>query len=130
MAGMGHPLAGKRIVATRAEGQTAEFLALLRKIGATPIIFPTIQIVPLEDYSELDRALDHVSDYEWIIFTSINGVRSVFDRLRVIGRSPTDLNACKVAAIGPATEATLRQSGVDIALRPTEYVAEAIITAL
>jgi uroporphyrinogen-III synthase len=125
-----HPLAGKRIVATRAEGQTQQFVAMLRETGAIPIIFPTIHIVPLEDYGELDAALQRLNEYEWVIFTSINGVRNVINRMQALGLSPELLNACQIAAIGPATEALIKTHGIRTDLRPAEYIAEAIIADL
>ncbi|HZS92139.1 MAG TPA: uroporphyrinogen-III synthase [Chloroflexota bacterium] len=127
---MTHPLAGRRIVATRAEGQTEELIALLRENGAIPIVFPTIGIAPLEDYTALDAALGRLPAYDWVIFTSANGVRHVCERMQARGLAPAALNACKVAAIGPATEALLRENGVAVDLRPDEYVAEAIVAAL
>jgi uroporphyrinogen-III synthase len=127
---MTHPLAGKRIVATRAEEQSYELVTLLESVGAIPILFPTIRIVPLDDYRELDDRLQHLSDYDWVIFTSVNGVRHVFERMRALGLPTATWDTCRVAAIGPATEALLRQYGVRISLRPDEYVAEAIVADL
>src|SRR5689334_7795811 len=120
---MTNPLAGKRIVATRAEGQTAQLVAMLREAGAVPIVFPTISIVPLDDYAELDAALQNLRGYDWVIFTSINGVKNVLARMQALDISPNALNTCHVAAVGPATEALLRENGIEIALRPDEYVA-------
>ncbi len=127
---MTHPLAGKRIVATRAEGQTQEFVALLREAGAVPIVFPTIRIVPLDDTHELDAALTRLNEYDWVIFTSVNGVRNVIDRMQALGLSPDILNSRQIAAIGPATEALIRSYGVRTDLRPSEYIAEAIVSDL
>ncbi len=127
---MTHPLAGKRVVATRAEGQTTEFIALLREAGAVPIIFPTIEIVPLDDTADLDAALGRLRDYEWAIFTSINGVKNVMARMQALGRSLADFNLCNIVAVGASTEAVLRGYGIQIALRPDEYVAEAILSGL
>ena len=127
---MAHPLAGKRVVATRAEGQTAEFIALLREAGAVPIIFPTIEIVPLDDTAELDAALSRLGDYDWAIFTSINGVKHVMARIQALGKSPSDFNVCNVVAVGETTEAVIRDYGINVALRPAEYVAEAILAGL
>lgn len=127
---MSHPLTGRQVVATRAEGQAAEFIALLREAGAVPIIFPTIEIVPLEDYMELDAVLGRLHDYDWAIFTSINGVKSVMARMNVLGKSPTDFNVCNIVAVGATTEAVIREYGINIALRPDEYVAEAIMAGL
>jgi uroporphyrinogen-III synthase len=125
-----HPLSGKRIVSTRAEEQSREFVTKLREVGAAPIIFPTIRIAPLDDFRELDGALRRLREYDWLVFTSVNGVRSVVERMQALGLSPTDLNACQVAAIGPATETLLRSYGVQTALRPGEYVAEAVAAGL
>jgi uroporphyrinogen-III synthase len=127
---MTHPLAGKRIVATRAEEQSYELVTLLESVGAVPILFPTIRIVPLDDYRELDDRLQHLSDYDWVIFTSVNGVRHVIERMRTLGLPLATCDKCHVAAIGPATEALLRQYGIRISLRPDEYVAEAIVAEL
>jgi uroporphyrinogen-III synthase len=125
-----NPLNGKRVVATRAEGQTAQFVAMLKEAGAIPIVFPTIQIVPLDDYRELDAALQHLGDFSWVIFTSVNGVRNVFSRMQTLGISPEVLKQCQVAAIGPATEGLIRENGIEPALRPDEYIAEAIVAGL
>src|SRR5690349_24958028 len=99
-----NPLAGKRVVVTRAEGQSVQLVAMLREAGAVPIVFPTISIVPLDDTSELDAALQRLATYDWVIFTSVNGVKNVLARLEALGIPPTVFDVCKVAAVGPATE--------------------------
>lgn len=125
-----NPLAGKRVVVTRGEGQSVQFVALLRESGAVPIVFPTINIVPLHDTSELDTALQNLDRYDWAIFTSVNGVKNVLARMQALGISSEAFARCKVAAVGPATEALIRQQGIEVALRPAEYVAEEIMTGL
>ncbi len=127
---MPQSLASKRVVVTRAEGQSVELIARLREAGAVPIVFPTIDIVPLDDYSQLDIALHHLPEYQWVIFTSVNGVRNVFSRMQTLGVSPTVFAKCNVAAVGPVTAALLEQHGVTVTLCPEEYVAEAILSAL
>jgi uroporphyrinogen-III synthase len=127
---MSHPLAGKRILATRAEEQSQDLVAILESVGAVPILFPTIRIVPLDDNRELDARLQNLRDYDWVIFTSVNGVRHVFDRLKTLGLPARAFDNLKVAAIGPATEALLHQHGLVVSLRPDEYIAEAIVAAL
>ena len=127
---MTDPLMGKRVVVTRAEGQSVQLVAMLREAGAVPIVFPTISIAPLEDTSKLDAALQNLNLYDWIIFTSINGVKNVLARMQALGIPPTAFETCKVAAVGPATEALLRQQGIEVALRPDEYVAEDILAGL
>lgn len=122
------PLAGKRILVTRPRVQAAELCDKLAAQGATPIVFPTIEIAPLDDYTALDHAIRQLAQYQWIIFTSVNGVKAFWDRLDVVGASlmPT----LRVAAIGPATASALQSHDVTVTLIPDEYVAEAIIESI
>ncbi len=94
----------------------------LRALGATPVVVPAIRI-EFTDPPELDRALAGIAGYDWVIFTSRNGVEAVFRRTRSIAGP-------KVAAIGPATAQSLREHGVEPDLMPAEYVAEAVLDAL
>lgn len=123
-------LSGKRIVITRPEAQTRPFVAILREAGAVPIIFPTIAIVPIEHNTALDNALRRLRDYDWVIFTSANGVHISLERMQTLGIPLTDLGTRQIAVIGPATAATLQHYGLSAALQPDEYIAEAIVTAL
>ncbi len=127
---MRHPLTGKRIIVTRPEAQSGGIVASLREIGALPILFPTIQIAPLADNSALDVALRDVPSYDWVIFTSVNGVLAAADRMAAMNLPFAGLNACKVAAIGPATATALTDRGVRVSLSPAEYVAEEIVREL
>jgi uroporphyrinogen-III synthase len=127
---MTHPLAGKRVVATRAEEQSRDLIMLLESAKAIPILFPTIRIAPLDDYQELDSRLQRLDSYDWVVFTSVNGVRHVVERMHALGLPLAKCDGCQVAAIGPATEDLLRQHGFRIDLRPDEYVAEAIVAEL
>jgi len=122
------PLAGKRILVTRPRVQAAELCDKLAAQGATPIVFPTIEIAPLDDYTALDRAIRHLAQYQWIIFTSVNGVKAFWERLDAVGAGlmPT----LRVAAIGPATASALQAHDVTVTLIPDEYVAEAIIESI
>ena len=94
----------------------------LRALGATPVVIPAIRI-EFTDPPELDDALAHIAGYDWVIFTSRNGVEAVFRRTRAIAGP-------RVAAIGPATAQALRDRGVEPDLMPEEYVAEAVLDAL
>ncbi len=123
-------LEGKRIVITRPEAQAQEFVDFLRQAGAFPIIFPTIQIAPLMDNKRLDLALMRLANYDWIIFTSANGVRVACDRLQMLGQPVSLLSKCQIAVIGPATAATLSSYGLRVALQPEEYIAESIFEVL
>jgi len=122
------PLRDKKILITRAKEQAGGLSERLRALGAEPIEFPTIAIAPLEDFSPLDCALKHlaVSHYQWVIFTSVNGVRFFFERLKALGYNARLLSAVKLAAIGPATAEALAQHGLKVHYMPTRYLAEEI----
>ena len=122
------PLSGKRILVTRPRAQAADLCDKLSALGAQPIIFPTIEIAPLDDYSSLDRAIASLDKYHWIIFTSVNGVNAFWKRLTIVkADSHPPLQHTKVAAIGPTTARALQKNGVHAELIPDEYVAEAIL---
>ena len=120
-------LRGKRVLVTRARAQAGDFVQQLQALGAVPIVVPTIDIVPPADaYAALDAALGDLSTFDWVIFTSVNGVLHVWQRLLVLGLAAPAFAAVKVAAIGPATAEALRAHHVDVALVPEHYVAEAL----
>ncbi len=120
------PLAGKTILITRAREQSSEFAARLRDLGADVLEFPTIEIVPPLHWDELDGAIDRLNAYDWIIFTSVNGVTHFWKRLNEKGKKflPSSLKVC---AIGPATARQLKTEGVRVDYTPKEFVAEAIL---
>jgi len=126
-------LAGLRVVVTRPEDQAEELCDRLRALGAEPLLFPTIAIVPSEVGGPLDQAIAQLPDYDWIIFTSVNGVEHFWARLVEVrpssagdGEGELSIRG-KVAAIGPATADALRQRGAPVHLMPAEYRAEAIL---
>ena len=110
---------GYEVWAATGKVDTAE---RLRALGATPVVVPAIRI-EFTDPPELDRALACIAGYDWVVFTSRNGVEAVFRRTRSIAGP-------RVAAIGPATAQALREHGVEPDLMPAEYVAEAVLDAL
>lgn len=121
------PLTGKKILITRPREQSDEFAARLEKLGAEAIEFPTIEIVPPSHWEGLDRAIDHLESYDWIIFTSVNGVRFFFQRLGDRDfplRLPAHLKVC---AIGPATAKPLEKKGTRVDYTPEKFIAEAIL---
>ena len=122
------PLFGRRIVTTRARGQADALAARLHALGADAIEMPTIEIQPAADYGPLDRALAELASYDWLIFTSANGVRFFLERL---DRSSVDLRAlrAKVCAIGPATRAAVEALHLKVDLMGREYVAEGLLEA-
>lgn len=120
------PLFGRKIIVTRAREQASDFAELLYLNGAEPIEFPTIQVIPPDSWDELDNAVDEIRGFEWIIFTSVNGVRFFFERLNRKGDLRL-LHGIKICAIGPQTASEIRRYGLVPDLIPKEYRAEAII---
>lgn len=124
------PLAGKRIVVTRAREQAPGLGEKLAALGAVPILFPTIETKPLEDYTALDQAIAELAEFRWVIFTSVNGVAAFWKRLTASGKDESALTGVKVAAIGPATGLALEKHGVHPEFIPEEHVAERILDGL
>jgi uroporphyrinogen III methyltransferase / synthase len=122
------PLFGRKIVVTRAADQAAEFSDRLRSLGADAVELPVIALEPPADPRPLDRAIETLATYDWLIFTSANGVRFFLDRL---DRSPRDLRALKarICAIGPATRKAVEDLHLKVDLMPEEYVAESLVKA-
>jgi uroporphyrinogen III methyltransferase/synthase len=122
------PLFGKRILVTRAREQAGELSRQLAEFGAEPIEFPGIQILPLDDYAPLDAAL--VPKYDWVIFTSANGVKFVWERLATLGRDARAFANTRLGAIGPATAEELSHHGLRADFVPREYVVEALVAQI
>ena len=122
-------LFGKRIVVTRAREQASDFLKGLRQLGAECVQFPTIQIIPPESWDDLDRAIQSIETYDWLIFTSVNGVKYFFQRLDGVGKDSRNLKGIKVGAIGPKTAEAVHEEGIRPDLVPHEYRAEAVVEA-
>lgn len=120
------PLTGRKILITRARDQAAIFSSSLRDLGAEVIELPTIEIVPPTSWKGLDRAIDQIASYDWLIFTSANGVTFFWQRWmeKNKDRLPPSLKIC---AIGPATAYQLMEKGIEVHYTPKEFVAEAIL---
>ena len=121
------PLAGKRVVITRAREQSGSLAKTLSALGANVVECPAISIAPLEDYAEMDAAIMRLDAYDWVIFTSVNGVGAFASRLRELRRDTQSLRSRKLGAIGPATAAALQKVGCRPSFVPDTYVAEAIL---
>lgn len=124
------PLLGRTVVITRARAQAEPFVKAVEALGGRVVEFPTIEILPPESYEPMDRAIRQIQRYDWLFFTSANGVRYFFDRLRHGKRTVEDLRGKKIAAIGPETAKSLRSNGLQVDLLPQEYRAEAILNGL
>jgi uroporphyrinogen-III synthase len=135
----------KRILITRPRAQADEFSERLRWAGFEPIFFPVIEIQPIENNVALERALEKLNCYEWVVFTSVNAVEVVFDVIarsreaatkqspveewRLLRSARSDITR-RVAAIGPKTAEALKARGITPDFVPDEYVAEAILPGL
>jgi uroporphyrinogen III methyltransferase/synthase len=122
------PLFGRKIVVTRAADQAAELCDCLRALGADAIELPVIVLEPPLDPAPLDRAIEHLGGYDWLIFTSVNGVRFFLERL---DQSQHDLRSlrARICAIGPATRRAVEDLHLKVDLMPEEYVAESLVGA-
>ena len=121
------PLSGKRIVVTRTRKQAGVLSDQLRALGADVIELPTIRIEPPEDLRGFAELVQDAHVYDWIIFTSPNGVDSFFDLFFKLYHDARELGGAKIAAIGPATAQRVRDFHVQVDLQPPEFVAEAIV---
>jgi len=124
------PLLGKGVVVTRAREQASSLASLLEEQGACVVQFPTIEIRPLDDDEGIERAVLKLAQYEWLVFTSVNGVKHFWRVLHAIGLDARALAACEVAAIGPATAEALRERGILADFVPQQYVAESVVAGL
>ena len=121
------PLFGHRILATR---EHAEGFEPLEELGAEIIEFPTIDIVPPENYEELDESIDKITTYNWMIFTSRNGVKYFFKRFLDKDMDIRELKGIKICAIGTKTAEELKHYGLKVDLVPDEFRAEGLIQSV
>ena len=124
------PLFGLRVLVTRSRTQAGALSQLLSQEGAHPLEVPTIEIQPLDDYTELDAALRALSDYDWVVFPSTNSVDVVFGRLAELDLDARAFGPARVAAIGSATSDSLRARGIVANFVPEEFVSESVAEGL
>lgn len=124
------PLHGLRIVVTRSAAQQAGFSARLAELGAEVIAAPTIEIVDRGESAAAKAAVANLGRYDWVLFTSANGVRAFFDAIWLHGRDARALAGARIGCIGPATAQALEARGVRCDLVPDAFVAEGLLEAL
>lgn len=125
------PLFGKRIVVTRAREQASALTSRLQELGAEALEFPVIKIAPPPDrYAALDSAVGHLDEFDWVIFTSVNGVQAFHDRLAHQSRDSRALAGAKVAAVGPATAEALLSLGIRADFVPAAFTGEDVAREL
>lgn len=124
------PLFGKSVVVTRSRAQSSKLVDKIMNLGGNPIKFPTIKIEEIKPNEALDREIERLSQYSYIIFTSENGVKIFFDRLFELNYDSRKLGNIKIIAIGPATSKALRERGIAADIIPKRFVGEAVVEEL
>jgi len=121
-------LSGRTIVVTRSRTQASDLTRRLTELGASVLEMPTIQIQPPDSYAPLDEAIGRIETYQWVLFTSVNGVDAFFERLKAAGKDARSLP--NVASIGPATTDRLAENGILADAQPAKYTGAALVDAL
>lgn len=124
------PLFGKRILITRSREQSRKMADRIAELGAEPVLFPTIQIVPPEDFGPLDQAIARIGSFDWVIFTSVNGVERFFQRYFQLREDIREMTGPRIGAIGPVTSAALRVRGLKVDVLAREFTAEGLLDFL
>ncbi len=123
------PLFGKRIVVTRARAQASDLVSKLSRLGADCIEIPTIRIAAPEDTAPLKASIENIRNYDWLVFTSVNGVKFFFDTVFDMGKDVRILGHLKFACIGPVTKERLKDYGIISDILPETYRAESVVDA-
>lgn len=121
------PLFGKKIIVTRSREQASVLSEKLEELGAEVVEFPVIKIVPPKDTTAVDEAISKLDSFDWIVFTSANGVERFIQRLFELSLDVRAIGRAKLAAIGPATASALEHYGLRVDYIPSEFVAEAVV---
>lgn len=121
------PLFGKRVLVTRTRRQASTIVKLLEEEGAEAIEFPTIEIIPPDTWDELDKAIENLGLYDWIIFTSVNGVEFFFERLKIKKKGLAEFKGIRIATIGEQTGRAVENKGLSVDIIPYEFRAEGVV---
>ncbi|MBS0263285.1 MAG: uroporphyrinogen-III C-methyltransferase [Planctomycetes bacterium] len=124
------PLFGQRVLVPRSQTQAGPVVSRLIELGAQPMVAPTIEILPPDNWSAVDETIARLGDFDWIVFTSVNGVQSLCHRIWVMGRDARCWGAARIAAIGDGTAQALAEFHLRADLVPETFRAEALAAAL
>ena len=124
------PMLGKGVIVTRAREQASGLVKTLTDLGACVHEFPTIAVEPLDDYEAVETAILQLARYQWVVFTSVNGVKFFWQQLAAAGLDSRIFCGMQIAAIGPATADALRERGINPDFVPEKYVAEHVVAGL
>lgn len=126
------PLFGARILVTRSRSQASELVRQIEDLGGETYEFPVIETVMPTSPERLDetgKALQHLEQYDWVFFTSVNGVEYFFKHLDRLGKDIRGLHSARIAAVGPATKEALRRYGIAAEELPSHFQAEGLLEA-
>ncbi|MHB8483076.1 MAG: uroporphyrinogen-III C-methyltransferase [Nitrospiria bacterium] len=121
------PLFGKKILITRSKEQSKDFSDLLFYYGAEPVIFPTISLIPPDRWEEMDQAIASIGSYDWLIFSSVNGVHFFMNRLKTLGKDIRVLHQIKICAVGSSTAEEFLTYGIKVDLIPGSFQGESVV---
>lgn len=122
-------LRGLRILVTRSGEQEERLCAMIRERGGTPVSFPTVRLVPPGDPGPLDRAIDRLASFDWLLLTSANAARCFLERVAARGAGPLP-EPLRVASVGPGTSREIRERGFPVHLTAGKHTAEGLVEAL
>ncbi|BCU81228.1 hypothetical protein JIR001_10110 [Polycladomyces abyssicola] len=124
------PLFGRRVLVTRARSQSSSLVEKIEALGGEAVEFPVIHLTPPKRQDLLDQALNRLGLYDWVVFTSVNGVKYFFRRLRELKLDIRSMSRAKIAAIGPKTAEVLEEKGLRVEVLPDKFQAEALVEHL
>lgn len=124
------PLFGRRILVTRSRTQSGDMARKIYELGGEAVEFPVIRTVPPRNQEAFDQAMRQLSDFDWVVFTSVNGVDFFFQRINQLKLDIRRMVGAKIAAIGPKTAEALERKGIRVDLQPPEYRAESLVKVL
>jgi uroporphyrinogen-III synthase len=130
MKALSRPLEGVRILVGRARRQASVLSAELKALGADVIEIPFIEIHPPRSYEPLDSSLKQISQYQWLILTSVNGVEALATRMNDLKIQPGALSHLRIVTIGPSTRSATEKMGLKVSIVPPKYVAESVVSSL
>ncbi len=124
------PLFGRHVLVTRPRHQASGMVSDLERLGAVVSVVPTVEIREPKDWAPVDKSLSQLGSYQWLVFTSVNGIQYFMRRLRQVGLDLRSLGSLRIAVIGPATAEALRTYHLEPDLIPEQFCSESLAEAL
>ncbi|MEM6753038.1 MAG: uroporphyrinogen-III synthase [Cyanobacteria bacterium P01_C01_bin.38] len=121
------PLTGKTVLITRSVGQSSQFAQMIREAGANAIEMPALEICPPSSWEALDKAINNLSEFDWLILTSSNGIKYFFERLMALEKDVRILADLKIAVVGEKTAQSLKSHSLQPDFIPPDFIADSLI---